>query len=232
MSRDIVTEMNKVLKNDIVNRMSFFQLQHFIVNKEPTLQSKMWQCVREIRTRKATLENLQREIAASQAQKELLEIEIRRQKITDNKVKIALKDYSQDESKLHLDESAIKLRKFNRHVDAVKSSITELKTRVKETTEESEWFLRTLEELQKVEPLKPFDDLESQKQYWDERLRHDMNLRLLLHHPIDIELAKTILSLNDEAPIKKELVNIIEKVQLMQVQQDQKFKKSLEKHDK
>jgi len=52
MSRDIVTEMNKVLENDIVNRMSFFQLQHFIVNKEPTLQSKMWQCIREIRTRK------------------------------------------------------------------------------------------------------------------------------------------------------------------------------------
>jgi len=52
----------------------------------------------------------------------------------------------------------------------VNSSISELKVRMKETTEESEWFLRTLEELQKIEPLKPFDDLESQKQYWDERL--------------------------------------------------------------
>ena len=231
MSRDIVTEMNKVLENDIVNRMSFFQLQHFIVNKEPTLQSKMWQCIREIRTRKDTLENLRREIAESQDQKELLEIEIRRQKMTEEKVKETL-PYSDDENRLHLDESAIKLRKFNRHMDAVNSSISELKVRMKETTEESEWFLRTLEELQKIEPLKPFDDLESQKQYWDERLRQDMNLRLLLHHPIDVELAKTILSLNDDAPIKKELVNIIEKVQLMHVKQDQKLKKSLEKHDK
>ena len=224
--------MNKVLKNDIVNRMSFFQLQYFLINKEPTLQSKMWQCIREIRTRKDTLENLQREIAESQDQKSLLEIEIRKQKISEKKMKVALKNHSEDERKLYFDESAIKLRKFNRHIDAIKSSITEFKTRIKETTEESEWFLRTLEELQKIEPLKPFDDLESQKQYWNERLRHDMNLRLLLHHPIDVELAKTILSLNDEAPIKKELVNIIEKVQLMQVHQNQNLKKSLRKHDK
>lgn len=232
MSRDLISEMNKVLKNDIVNRMSFFQLQYFIINKEPTMQAKMWQCIREIRTRKDTLESLQREIAESEDQKELLEIELRRQKVAEDKIKEAMKSYSEEERKLNLEEAAVKARKLNRHVAAVESSIAELQKRVQETSEEAQWFLRTFEELQKLEPLKPFDDIESQKQYWDERLRHDMNLRLLLHHPIDVELAKTILSLYDEAPIKRELVNMIEKVQLIQMQEDQKLKKSLQKHDK
>jgi len=40
-----------------------------------------------------------------------LEIEIRRQKMTEEKVKETL-PYSDDENRLHLDESAIKLRKF------------------------------------------------------------------------------------------------------------------------
>ena len=45
-------KIENIIKNEIVDRHSYFQLKNFLVGKEPTLQSNLWRCVREIKIRK------------------------------------------------------------------------------------------------------------------------------------------------------------------------------------
>ena len=52
-------------------------------------------------------------------------------------------------------------------------------------------------------PLRPFDDLEAQRQYWNERLTTKANLKMLTQNTVDSELVETIISLPDDLPIKK-----------------------------
>jgi hypothetical protein len=52
-------EIDELLKtNNINQRHSYFQLKYFLIGKEPTLQSKMWQCLRELKTRSESLKNI------------------------------------------------------------------------------------------------------------------------------------------------------------------------------
>ena len=85
--------------------------------------------------------------------------------------------------------------------------------------------------LSQVEPLKPFDDLESQKEYWNERLSQDLNMKVLLQHPLDNELVKTILALDNEMPIKKKAVQILDGFQVQLLNLKEKYLKSIDKKD-
>lgn len=205
MSTDVSTEINEILENDISGRHSYFQMKYFIVNKEPTLQSKMWQCLREIKVRKEALENIQRELDDSDDRRELILIEIE---------KISFRNPGDDMPlELAEREKAIEIRRLKRQLKALDDSVQQLKRRLKETEEEAHFFCSSFRQLEQIEPLKPYDSLEVQTEYWNEKLSQEMNLRMMLHAPIDIELVKTVLALNDNAPIKKEFINIIEQRQ-------------------
>ena len=47
---------------ELSSRHSYFQLQYFLIGKEPTNQSKMWQCLRELKSRKDNLESIDLQI--------------------------------------------------------------------------------------------------------------------------------------------------------------------------
>ena len=60
---DIMEEMRDLLsQQEISQRHSYFQLKYFLIGKEPTYQSKMWQCLRELRNRVESLDNMSLEI--------------------------------------------------------------------------------------------------------------------------------------------------------------------------
>ena len=59
----LVKEINDVIqKQEINSRHSYFQLKYFLIGKEPTLQSKMWQCLRELKTRNESITNMDLEL--------------------------------------------------------------------------------------------------------------------------------------------------------------------------
>ena len=52
--------------------------------------------------------------------------------------------------------------------------------------------------------------MNSQIEYWNEKISQDLNLRMLLGKPLDIEMVKTALALNEKAPIKQEILGLLE----------------------
>ena len=75
-TNELMVEMKEILKNEIAERHSYFQMKYFIINKEPTIQSKMWQCLREIKTRHESLESIMLEIDEGKDNLELIDINI------------------------------------------------------------------------------------------------------------------------------------------------------------
>jgi hypothetical protein len=212
MSSELTEKLKNILKDDIPNRHSFFQLDHFIIKKEPTIQAQLWQCLRELRTRNETIEKIKLEIEETKDRLELLNIQEKKGLVAWDQ-----QEATEEMDKLYKRELEINVRQLKRQRIACEHSIADLEKKLSETLEETEYFVNTFEELSKIEELKPFDDPKAQQEYWNERLRNELNMRILLKHPIDIELAKTILSLNDATPIKRELTKILMTVQKQEV---------------
>lgn len=193
----LIEEIQDVLKNEVSSRHSYFQLRYFLIGKEPTNQSKMWQCLRELKTRHESLSNLDLEREETKDRIELLDISI--EKLEEDN------PYLQDaKASIKNRETIIKIRQIQRQKTAAQASLSSLEERKKWLEEESRFFLETFKNIQKVEPLKSFDDLESQKQYWGEKLSQKLNLKMLTNNQLDSELIETIVALPDDVPLKKQ----------------------------
>lgn len=199
MTQDFSSELERITKNESKERHSYFQLQYFLIGKEPTVQAKMWRCIRELKTRKESMEALNLEIEDVNDDMELLNIESvvpcePFDKVNENVLKISE-------------------RKKNRKKIGLQHRLTSLQNRLKSLEEESAFIVKAFQSLEKVQELKPYDDLEAQKEYWNEKLSQDFNLRTLFGMPLDLELIKTILALNSDAPIKIDALNIMNSIQ-------------------
>lgn len=188
----LLEEINKVLEHEVTSRHSYFQLRYFLIGKEPTNQGKMWQCLRELKTRKESLESIDLELAETKDRLELLDINI--------------EDLRKDSNQKVV---TIKIRQAERQRKAIETNIVSLGERKKWLEEESKFFLETFKSIQKMEPLKSFDDLESQKQYWGEKLAQKLNLKMLTGNALDSDLIETIMSLPDDVPLKKQTVTTL-----------------------
>lgn len=191
-----------VLANEVVERHSLFQLQTFILAKEPTIQSKLHQCLREIKSRKQGLDALELEISDQKDQLELLDINLAEFQELTSKNEMSI--YEQK-------RAAIKMRSFERQCTSIKNHLKELEKKEKDISEELQFFCAAFDQLSRKEKLKPWDDVEVQKEYWTEKLRFEVNTRLLLRQLPDIELMKTIMCLHDDSPIKKGVVEMLRK---------------------
>ena len=199
-NKNLLQQMSEILKFELAERHSYFQMKYFIVNKEPTTQSKMWQCLREIKSRYESLEAIDLEIEEGKDNLELIDINI-------NKMKVAYdKKVSAGKNPETLKISEIKLRKAKRQRIAAEKNIGSLVKKKKNLEEEANFFVLAFKNLQAVEPLKDYDDLEAQKQYWGEKLLQKINLKMLLQSHVDTELIETVLSLPDDIPIKEQTV--------------------------
>jgi len=199
----LIDAIESVLSKVPEQRHSYFQLKHFILDKEPCHQGKLWQCLREIQSRKDSIENVEIEIDEIKDKISLLDLKI-------EKEKLQLQDIYLDSSKYHdicLKESEIKERKLLRNKTILKKNLDKLGKKLGFLQEEVRFLLDCYESLTEIEPVKNYDDIEAQTEYWNEKLSQEVTLRSLLQLPLDAELAKTILALADTVPIKDRLVN-------------------------
>jgi hypothetical protein len=217
MSTELIKKMDDLLKNDVVSRHSYFQLKYFLIGKEPTNQAKMWQCLRELKLRKDNLKNLLLQIEEEKDKLELHEINI----IKLNK----LKDQEIDE--ITAKELVVKQRQLNRAMEGVKNTILDLQEKQRFIEEECEFFLQTYNNIEKIEPIKNFDDIDAQKEYWGTKLLEKMNLKILLENNIDIELVETVLSLPDDIPIKQQVLNKLNALQANMINLQNEYTKKL-----
>ena len=199
----LLSEMNEVLKHEIAQRHSYFQLKYFVIGKEPTLQSKMWQCLRELKSRRESLEAIELELENSKDKLELLDIEI-------EKINLVSPTCKNAQTRLQAKENAIKIRQIERQKKATNVSLMEMLERKKWIEDESRFFLETFKNFEKIEPLKNFDDIDCQKEYWGEKLTQKLNLKMLTHNQLDVEMVETIIALPDDMPIKKQTLGTLQ----------------------
>lgn len=207
--QDVISEIEKLLKNACPKRHSFFQLKHFIVDTEPTNQAKLQVCLRELRTRCDSLKNISRECEEIADKNELASIEIER---LDN-AEDAIFGMEQHADALQKREQAILIRQLKRKMEDNKQKIADLHETASYLNEECQFFIQAFNQLVAIEPLKVWDDLEVQKQYWDTKIGTMLKLRLILGLPLDEELIKSALSLHDESETRKKTENLLASTQ-------------------
>ena len=216
-----------VEKTPMAGRHSYFQLKYFIVGKEPTTQAKLWQCLREMKARKESLEGIALEKEEVLDKIELLKL--------GQQQKPSTFGLDQPDDDISVKEREIKARQTARKLKLMEKTLAELDARQKDTEEEAAFFLQAFEDLEKVEKVKPYDDAQAQAEYWTARFSNEMNMKLMMEHRIDAELAKAILSLPDASAVKQELVGLlthqqqmIQTQRLLQLKQAEQHKVLLE----
>jgi hypothetical protein len=189
---DLSKEIKKICNLPLKERHSYFQLQYFLIGKEPTIQSRLWRCVRELKSRKDTLISMEMEIEEINDDLEIIDISLK-------------------ENNLKKPEpiSIIQERKIKRQKKAKQIRLLEIQEKKKVIEEECAFLIKAFNKLEEFEKIKPYDDMESQKQYWNEKLSQEFNLRKQLGLPPDLELIKTILALNSDAIVRQDFLNSI-----------------------
>lgn len=196
-----IEKAQKILNSvSIPERHSYFQLKYFNIGKEYTIQGKLWQCFREIKVRKNNLEALNLEQEETQDKIQLLYIDL---------AKIDLALNACQEGTLDNQELTIRKRQANRRLTALNKAIEDLGNRIKWQTEEMNFFIQEFEGLNKIEPMRPLDDFESQRQYWNEKIESQIALNSLIKHPLNIDLVQTCLALPDDTIVKNKMLEAL-----------------------
>ena len=215
------SDIDAILENQVTERHSYFQLKYFLIGKEPTIQSKMWQAVRELKSRKESLDSIDLETEEIKDKIELIDI---------SKQKLALEENSnlelinsKEKKDLFLRELIIKSRQLDRQKISLEKKLIVLDERAKNITEECVFFVEVFKNFEKIEPLKHFDDLESQKNYWNEKLTQKFNLKALTSGHLDTEMIETILSLPDDLDVKKNVVSRLNTKHLDMLAEQKKY---------
>lgn len=210
---ELMPQMALLLKNNVVERHSYFQMKYFIINKEPTTQAKLWQCLREIKSRFEALQALSMELEDGKDNIELVNIKI-------DKLAKKIETYEENEE-VTKRELEIQLKKTIRRRVAAFKNIMQLEEKKKSLEEEGKFFIEMFKIWSEVEPLKAYDDFDAQCQYWGEKLQNKLNLKLIMNAGIDTELIETILALPDQIPVKQQTLKSldIKTEQLMQLRE-------------
>ena len=109
----------------------------------------MQKCLKELESRMESANNMNLSIDEAVDDLELINLKISN---------IEKKKYKKDINNKYRE---IQIRKLNRKKSSLTNSITNLKKKLKETEEEMAFFTSAFKQLEKIEPLKKYDDLES-----------------------------------------------------------------------
>jgi len=197
--------LEEVLKKCVIpERHSFFQLKNFVIGKECTPQAQMWQIVRELKVRRDNMEAIQLEIEEAKDMLEELEEQL------GTKRKDALGNTLDG---FGLVVSPREIRRFERSRKSLQKSLVNLESRLVYIKEEADYLLAAFNSINNNTSYVEFDNTEAQKAYWNEKIAEEINLRAILGKPIDVDLCKTALSLDDDMPIKQSIVQSIQQNQ-------------------
>lgn len=203
MSSETLKQATELVSiSGVSGRHTFYQLKHFVLGKEVTTQAKMWKCIRELEARVGSAKALARSI--EEAEDDLRLLSIRCQILEKKKSK----------GVLHTECKQIRRRKLDRSRIALEESISDMKKRLAETEEEMGFFLSAYRQMESMEPLRPHDDPEANANFWDQNFAQELQLRMMLQRPLDVELVKCILALDDGSSTRKEVVGMLEQIRM------------------
>ncbi len=186
-------------KFPVPQRHSDFQIEKFIIGKEPTYHARMWQCMREIETRHESLVNIEFEIENQKDDIILKQLE---------KEKNLKKDKDLREK-----EDEVMLRKIERSIAHMEISLNKLLSKKKNIEEETKKFIEILEDVNKNIPYVEFNDEIAQRDYFENKFANEINLNILLGHPINNELVRSTMCLGDSSKVKTQLVESLNNLQ-------------------
>lgn len=211
MSQDVPQKIDEIInKAYMPERHTYFQLKNFVIGKEVTIQAQLWQVVRELRARKDTIENL---VAQLEDADDMLELgEIKLDRISANIKRLTEQGDSED-AEFARREMVVQHRQAERSIRRVNASIDVMQKKLQYVLEESTYLIRAFESLSAVEEMKPLDDITAQKQYWNEKFHEELKLRLVLGRPLDSEFVRTVMALDDDSPVKQDVMAIVQKIQ-------------------
>jgi chromosome segregation ATPase len=188
---NIIKNIDEVVKR-YPERASFFQLNFFVIGKEPTHQSRLRRCADELRVRRESIGAAEMELAEAEDRLELLRLD---------------REDIQGGSK----REEIAARRLDRRIHHSQDALEKLKARIRFLREEAEFLLEVYKKLTEHQPAREWDDAQVQLEYWNEKYARDIRERILLQLPIDIETVRCVLSLPGEAPVKKQVVQLLQK---------------------
>jgi hypothetical protein len=210
MSTELIEKVHTILnKADLPDRHTFFQLEKFVIGKEPTAQSQLWQIIREMQARIETVDSYRKQLEDAEDTLELFDIKIERlnRNLRDESV---VGDYND----LNLKEYEINIRKLQRDKDSLILSAIKVRNKLKCVLEELAFLTAGYEKIVKnYGEMKPLDDDEAQREMWNEKLLEEFNLRVVLQRPLEPEFVRTVLCLGDDAPVKQHVIKMLENIQ-------------------
>lgn len=211
MSTELIEKVETILnKVDLPDRHTFFQLEKFVIGKEPTAQAQLWQIVREMQARLETVDSYRKQLEDAEDTLELFDIRIERQ----NRVLRSEANIKNEYTDLNLQEYEINIRKLQRDKDSLVLSARKVNKKLRCVLEELAFLNSAYEKIvENYGEVKPLDDDESQRELWNEKLLEEFNLRVILQRPLEPEFVRTVLCLGDDASVKQHVVKMIENIQ-------------------
>jgi hypothetical protein len=211
MSTELIEKVETILnKVDLPDRHTFFQLEKFVIGKEPTVQAQLWQIVREMQARIETVDSFRKQLEDAEDTLELFDIKI-------EKRSRAIREKSKNQtpySDLNLQEHEINIRKLQREKESLILSARKVNKKLKSILEELAFLVMAYDKIVEMHgEIKPIDDEKAQKEMWNEKLLEEFNLRVILQRPLEPEFVRTVLCLGDDSPVKQHVVGLVENIQ-------------------
>ena len=174
-------------KSQLPSRSSFFQIKHFIVEREPTLASKIWSCERNIKDRNDQLRQIETQLAEHDDQDQLFYLDLKN-------AEDACKN--QDTYTDAYKRLFIQKRRLNRKRVSLKHQIDSLESKKALLNQEIE-YLKSLQKplVEEFGGFPNYDDEQLQIEYWSEKILQEINLCLVLNKAIGPEIIRNALSL-------------------------------------
>ncbi len=192
---ELIQKIDEIVPSGYNKRHSFFQLQYYVIGKEPTIQAKVQKCKDELFSRKCDMEATMNEIEECYDLLRLQELQIEDIK----------------KSREELDEiGEIQIRQIRRKMKVMHDRVQRLKGNLQAKEDESNFIIGLFQKLCDMEEPKDWDSLEVQVEYQNARLTRELEAKLLLGQIPDAEMFKTIMALPDGMPVKTVTQQLIE----------------------
>lgn len=188
----MLNKIKEVLDREIVvNRHSDFQIEKFIIGKEVTPNAQAWQCIRELKSRYESLINLDLEIANVLDDMEIKKIEI------------------EEEKEKNTRKTPFIIRKLERSLNSLQTNYAKLLENKNNYEKECEKFLEIFNKISANFKIKNWGDDDAQAEYFENKFGNELNLDFLLGNPVNKELVRSIMQLDNSSKLKSILIELI-----------------------
>lgn len=224
MSTELTEKVEGILKKaELPDRHTFFQIEKFLIGKEPTGQAQLWQIVRELKARQETVESYKKQLEDCEDELELFDIRIERLNRTIRDLAREEPDAEGDYNDLRIQECEINIRKLQREKEHLVKAARKVQQKLKNLMEEMAFLAAGYDRIVAVVgEMKSLDDEQAQREYWNEKLLEEFNLRVMFNRPLDPEFVKTVLSLDDGSPVKTHVIGLVNQIQNKMIEHGRK----------